>query len=55
MATKKELLKMLEVFDDDAIVVCRDSKGGWDNIKTVKSFGDSVAIEFGGGSPFSDE
>lgn len=55
MATKKELLEMLEPYDDDDIVVCMDSHGGWDNIETVKYFGSSVAILFGGGSPFSDE
>ena len=55
MATKKELLKMLEEFDDDAVVVCVDSAGGWDNIERVVSWGSSIAINFGGGSPFTDE
>jgi hypothetical protein len=55
MATKKELLKMLEPFDDDAIVICMDTKGGWDNVETVEADGSQVAIKFGGGSPFSDE
>ena len=55
MATKKELIEMLKVFDDDAVVVCMDSCGGWDNIEYVKEEGSSIAIVFGGGSPFSDE
>ena len=55
MATKEELIKMLEKYDDDAIVVCMDAQGGWDNIKEVKPDGSAIAIVFGGGSPFSDE
>ena len=55
MATKKELIEMLEDYDDDAVVVCMDSSCGWDNIESVEDFGDGVAIRFGGGSPFSDE
>jgi hypothetical protein len=55
MATKKELIEMLKDYDDDAIVVCMDESGGWDNIQHIEDFGSSVAIIFGGGSPFSDE
>ena len=55
MATKKELIDMLEEYDDDAVVICKDASGGWDNIKDVKQDGSSIAIIFGGGSPFSDE
>ena len=55
MATKKELIKMLAEYDDDAIVVCMDDKGGWDNVEEVKLDGCAIAIVFGGGSPFSDE
>jgi hypothetical protein len=55
VATKKELLKMLEPFDEDAVVICMDSQGGWDNIDTVEADGSSIAVKFGGGSPFSDE
>mgnify|MGYP003654330473 FL=1 len=55
MSTKKELLKLLEPFDDDAIVICMDSQGGWDNIKNVESCGSQVVIKFGGASPFRDE
>ena len=53
--TKKELLKALENFDDDAVVICMDEEGGWDNILHVIEVGSSIAIVFGGGSPFSDE
>lgn len=55
MATKKYLMKMLEPFDDDDLVVCMDEGGGWDNIQEVKQDGCLVAVCFGGGSPFSDE
>lgn len=55
MATKKELIEMLEEFDDYDIVVCMDSNGGWDNIEDVRKWGSNIAILFGGGSPFSDE
>jgi len=55
MATKKELLKMLEEYDDDAVIVCMGEDGAWDNVKEVSCFGSVVAIEFGGSSPFSDE
>lgn len=53
--TKTELLKALEPFDDDSVVVCMDDNGGWDNIETVNQFGSSIAIVFGGGSPFGGE
>jgi len=56
MATKRELIKMLDEYDDDDGVVCMDEDGGWDNIIEVrKSDGGVIAIVFGGGSPFSDE
>jgi len=55
MATKKELNKMLEEFDDDAVVICMDKNGGWDNIEKVKSDGGTIVIVFGGGSPFNSE
>lgn len=55
MATKLELLKMLEKFNDDDVVICMDESGGWDNIIEVKKIKGSIAIIFGGGSPFSDE
>ena len=55
MATKKELIEMLDGFDDDAVVICMDSNGGWDNIEYVNEYGSSIAIVFGGGSPFNDE
>ncbi|MEE9532712.1 MAG: hypothetical protein V3W52_17170 [Syntrophobacteria bacterium] len=55
MATKKELIGMLEEYDDDSIVVCEDESGGWDNISHLKKERGCIAIVFGGGSPFSDE
>lgn len=55
MATKRELIKMLEPFDDDDIVVCMDEDGGWDNIEEVKKANGTINIVFGGGSPFSDD
>lgn len=55
MATKKELIKMLEPYDDDSIVIVMDDVGGWDNIEEVKQDGSNIAIVFRGGSPFSDE
>ena len=55
MATKKEVIDMLEEYDDYAVVICKDASGGWDNIEDVKQDGSSIAIIFGGGSPFSDE
>ena len=55
MATKKDLLKMLDDFKDDQVVIIMDEKGGWDNVQEVKSAGACIAIVFGGGSPFSDE
>ena len=53
--TKKELLKELESVSDDAVVMCMDEGGGWDNVLRVELAGSGVAIVFGGGSPFSDE
>ena len=53
--TKKELLKVLELYDDDACVVCMDASGGWDNIEEVRDSGGLIAIVFGGGSPFTSD
>lgn len=53
--TKHELIKALEPFDDDFVVVCKDFSGGWDNIDEVKLNGCTIDLIFGGGSPFSDE
>ena len=55
MATKKELIKMLEDYDDNEVVICMDMEGCWDNIDHIKQDGSSIAIVFGGGSPFSSE
>jgi hypothetical protein len=54
--TKKELIESLAPFDDDDIVICKGEDGGWDNIQGLSQEGTTtVAIMFGGGSPFSDE
>jgi len=53
--TKKELLKALEPFDEDLVVICADETGGWDNVESVEQDGPCIAINFGGGSPFSGE
>lgn len=55
MATKKELIGMLEEYDDDSVVVCMDESGAWDNISHLKKDGSCIAIVFGGPLPFSDE
>ena len=55
MATKKELLELLEPFDDDSVVICMGSDGGWDNVDQVFMYGDNIAIKFGLGSPFSSD
>jgi len=52
--TKKELVEALERIEDDAVVVCADENGGWDNIIKVGKIGKTPAIISGGGSPFSD-
>ena len=54
--TKKELLAVLDVIgNEDDVVVCMDTKGGWDNTLGVRMSGSSIAIIFGGGSPFSSD
>ena len=53
--TKKELIRAMEYIDDDAVIVCADENGGWDNIKEIGKVGEIPAIIFGGGSPFNDE
>ena len=49
------LIKKLKELDGEAVVICEDSSGGWDNVIDIKKSGSSVSILFGGGSPFSDE
>ena len=44
--TKKELLKALDGYDDDTIVVCRDEDGGWDNIQRIEPDGCSDVSPF---------
>lgn len=53
--TKKELLKALDNIEDDEIIVVCDENGVWDNIIEVGSVGQTPAIIFGGGSPFSSD
>jgi putative intracellular protease/amidase len=53
--TKKELIKALDKYEDYDVVVCIGGDGAWDNIEKVEDFRDSIAICFGGGSPFTDE
>lgn len=53
--TKNELIEALDGYREDAIVICKDDEGCWDNILRVEPDGCSAAIVFGGGSPFSDE
>jgi hypothetical protein len=53
--TKSDLIKRLEQFDDDDVVIVMDYSGGWDNATEVIGVGSAIAIYFGGGSPFSDE
>lgn len=50
----KDLVKELEKFQEDDVVICMDENGGWDNVERVVQDGSCVAIVFGGGSPFSD-
>jgi hypothetical protein len=53
--TKKELIKALELFEDDKVVICEDDNGMWDNIEEVINDSWAIRIIFGGGSPFTDE
>jgi len=52
---KRELMKALEGYHEDTVVICKDESGCWDNIESVVPDGSNAAIVFGGGSPFSDE
>ena len=53
--TKKELIKKLNIFDDEQIIIVMDQNGGWDNIIDIENNERLIVIKFGGGSPFSDE
>ena len=53
--TVGEAMRELAKYSQHKVVVCKDDKGGWDNIEKVESDGSAVAIVFGGGSPFTDE
>lgn len=55
--TKSDIIKRLNLIDDDhdAVVICKDYKGGWDNIRRIEYDGVCISIIFGGGSPFSSD
>jgi hypothetical protein len=53
--TKIELLRALQQFGDDEVIVCADESGCWDNIERVERVNNTPTIIWGGGSPFSDE
>jgi hypothetical protein len=53
--TKKELIKALEPYSDDQVIVGKMEDGGWDNIDEIKVEDGMICIKFGGGSPFTDE
>jgi len=54
--TKKELIKALDKYNDDAVVICVAPDGGWDNIQKLDVVSSSsIEIHFGGGSPFSSD
>jgi len=42
--TKRELIKALEKFDDDSVVIIGDGIDGWSNIETVKQDGSQISI-----------
>ena len=52
---KSELIKKLQEFDDDHVVIIQDEDGQWDNIQEIHDNGTTINIVFGGGSAFSDE
>lgn len=52
--TIRELMRELDKFNPDAVVICMDEIGRWDNIEEVKDDGSNVVIVFGGDGPFSD-
>ena len=54
--TKQELIDALSPFDPDDVVIVRyENDQSWDNIQYVYKEGSTIAIVFGGGSPFSGE
>ena len=55
MTVKHLISKLQEIDDNDAVVICKDWQGGWDNIQKVEFDGAVVSIIFGGGSPFSSD
>lgn len=53
--TKLELIKALEQFNDDSIVIIGDSNTGWSNIGELKNDGSSIAIMSDYTLPFSSD
>ena len=53
--TKTELLKKLEEFDDDAVVIIGTRETGWCNIGRVAKDGSQIAIIEDSGHPFTSE
>ena len=53
--TKTELIKALEPFGDDEVVIIGDSKTVWSNIGEVKSDGSCISIMEDYTRPFSGD
>lgn len=53
--TKAELIKALEPFDDDLVVVLVDEGHGWTNIGTVTQGESVIEINHDATLPFSSE
>ena len=51
----KQLIRKLQEMDEEAVVICKDEQGGWDNIRKVEFDGVVVSVIFGGGSPFKSD
>jgi len=53
--TKAELIKALDKFDDDYVVVIGDSETGWSNIGELKQDGCCISIMEDMSRPFTSE
>ena len=53
--TKSELIKRLEPFNDDDIVIIGDRETGWCNMGLIKQEGSSICLMGDYTRPFSDE
>ena len=53
--TKKELIKALEDFEDDQIVIIGDFEDGWSNINEVKKSGSCISITSDMTRPFTSD